>query len=92
MNARSKAWVCGCSLAGIAGSNPAGAYGCLSLECVVCCQVEVFAPVRSLVQRSPTECGVSNCVCDREASIVRRPWATRGSYAMETNLGLPSVM
>ena len=27
---------------------------------VVCCQVEVSASGRSLVQRSPTECGVSN--------------------------------
>jgi hypothetical protein len=28
--ARSKAWVCGRSFAGIAGSNPAGGRGCLS--------------------------------------------------------------
>jgi hypothetical protein len=34
---------------------------------VVCCQVEVSATTWSLVQRSPTECGVSK-VCDREAS------------------------
>jgi len=27
---RSKGWVCGLSLPGIAGSNPAGACGCLS--------------------------------------------------------------
>ena len=40
-------------------------YGCLSLEGVVCCQVEVSATGRSFVQRSPTE-------CDREASILRR--------------------
>jgi hypothetical protein len=33
----------------------------------VCCQVEVSATGWSLVQRSPTECGVSK-VCDREAS------------------------
>jgi hypothetical protein len=33
---------------------------------VVCCQVEVSATGWSLVQRSPTECGVSEC--DREAS------------------------
>jgi hypothetical protein len=33
---------------------------------VVCCQVEVSATSWSLVQRSPTECGVSEC--DREAS------------------------
>jgi hypothetical protein len=38
---------------------------CLSLESVVCCQVEVSASGCSLVQRSPTKCGVSEC--DREA-------------------------
>jgi hypothetical protein len=37
------------------------------LVSVVCCHVEVSAMGWSLVQRSPTECGVSN-VCDREAS------------------------
>ena len=31
--ARFKAWVCGCSLAGIAGSNPAGAW--MSVLCFV---------------------------------------------------------
>ena len=41
---------------------------------VVCCQVEVSASDRSLVQRSPTDCGVSEC--DREASIMRRSWPT----------------
>jgi hypothetical protein len=34
---------------------------CLSVVSVVCCQVEVSATGRSLVQRSPTECGVSEC-------------------------------
>jgi hypothetical protein len=37
---------------------------------VVCCQVEVSATSWSLVQRSPTDCGVSK-VCDREASTKR---------------------
>jgi hypothetical protein len=46
--ARSKAWVCDRSLAGIAGSNPAGRHGCLSLVSVVCCQVQVSATGRSL--------------------------------------------
>ena len=41
-------------------------HGCLSLVSVVCCQVEVSATGWSLVQRSPTDCGVSECV--REAS------------------------
>jgi len=48
--------VCGFSLAGIMGSNPAGGHGCLSLVSVACCQVEVSATGRYLVQRSPTEC------------------------------------
>jgi hypothetical protein len=49
--------------------------GCLSLVNVVCCQIEVPSSGRSPVQRNPTECGVSEC--DREASILRRPWSTR---------------
>ena len=56
--ARSKAWVYGRSLTGIAGSNPAGGYGCLSMVSVVYRQVEVSASGRSLVQKSPTECDV----------------------------------
>jgi hypothetical protein len=40
----------------------------MSVSCVICCQVEVSATSWSLVQRSPTECGVSKKVCDREAS------------------------
>jgi hypothetical protein len=36
------------------------------MSVVVCFQVEVSAKGLSLVQRSPTECGVSEC--DREAS------------------------
>jgi hypothetical protein len=59
---RSKAWVCRLSLTVIVGSNPAGGHGCLSLVIVVCCQVEVFETGWSLVQRSPTECGVSKIV------------------------------
>jgi hypothetical protein len=37
-------------------------HGCLSLVCVVCCQVEVSATDWSLVHRSPTDCGASLCV------------------------------
>jgi hypothetical protein len=43
---------------------PPGAW--MSVVSVVCCQVEVSATSWSLVQGSPTECGVSEC--DREAS------------------------
>jgi hypothetical protein len=57
---RCKAWVCGRSLAGIAGSNPAGEW--ISIFCEnVCFHVEVSAAGRSLVQRSRTEYGVSEC-------------------------------
>ena len=40
--ARSKAWVCDCSLAGIVVSNPTGDIGVVG---VMCCQVEVCASV-----------------------------------------------
>jgi hypothetical protein len=38
---------------------------------MLCCPVEVSTTGRSLVQRSPTECGVS--VCDIITSTMRRP-------------------
>jgi hypothetical protein len=59
MAARYKAWGCSRSLAGIPGWNSAGGHGCLSVVSDVCCQVEVSASGLSLVQRSPTECGLS---------------------------------
>jgi hypothetical protein len=36
--------------------------GCICLASVVCCQIEVSVTGRSLVQRSPTDCGASLCV------------------------------
>jgi len=48
---------------------------CLSPVSVVFCQVEVIATGRSLVQRSPTECGVSEC--DLETSRMKRPRPNR---------------
>ena len=50
-------------------------HGRLSVVNFVCCQVEVSASGRSLIQRSLTDCGVSEC--DREASIIGRPWPTK---------------
>jgi len=54
-------------------------YSSVSCECFVCvcvfCQVEVSVSVRSLFQRSPIECGVSEC--DLETSMTRRPMPTR---------------
>ena len=57
----------------------------MPVYCCLCCQVEVFATGRSLIQRNLTECGVSEC--DREASIMRRPWPTRGCRAMRWGVG-----
>jgi hypothetical protein len=48
---------------------------------VVCFEVEVSASGWLLVQRSPTECGVSEC--DRATSIMRNPWPTGGFCAMQ---------
>jgi hypothetical protein len=59
--ARSKASACDLSLQGIAGSNPAGAMD-VYLLCVLYCQVGFLARVISLIQKSPTECAVSECV------------------------------
>jgi hypothetical protein len=47
--ARSKAWVCGRALAGIAGSNPSGGHGCLSCRVFVLsrrglCEVPIPRP------------------------------------------------
>jgi hypothetical protein len=39
--------------------------------CVECCQVQVSATDRSLIQRGPTECGVPEC--DLETSTMRKP-------------------
>ena len=59
--ARSKAKVCGRSPPEIVGSNPIGDID-VCCEYFVCCQVEVSATSRSLVQRSPIDCGASLCV------------------------------
>jgi hypothetical protein len=56
-------------------------HGSLSLGGVVCCQVEACATVWSLVERSPTECDMSDC--DRETLTVRRTWSTRGCHTMK---------
>ena len=56
------------------GFETSRGHGCLSLVSVVCCQVKVSAAGWSLVQKSPTECGVSEC--DRGTSY-RRPRPTR---------------
>jgi hypothetical protein len=73
---RSKAWVCGRLLAGIAGLNSAGGMD-VCLVNVVCCQAEVSATGRSLVQRSPTECDVSLSVSKCNSNPLYLQWVGR---------------
>ena len=80
----SKAWVYGRSLVGTAGSNPAEGMA-VSAVIVLCCQVEVSASGWSLVQRSPTECGVSEC--DREASKGEAMTRIRAEESQEKKKG-----
>jgi len=65
-------WVC--------GFESRRGHGFLSLVSVVCCQVEVSAAVRSLVQGRLTKCDASDC--DRKALLIRKPWPTRGCWAI----------
>jgi hypothetical protein len=54
--------------------TPPGAW---TFFCCECCQIEVSATSWSLVQTSPTDCGVSS-ECDLDTSWMRRPWPTGG--------------
>jgi len=69
-----KASICGRSLAGVAGANPPELVD-LSLTCECCVIRHMPATGRSLVQRSPPECGVSEC--DLETPTIMRPRPTR---------------
>jgi len=62
------------------GSESRRRNGCLSLVNVVSCQVEISAWGGSLVQRSLTEFGVSEC--DGNASTMKGLWPTKGCRAM----------
>jgi hypothetical protein len=55
------AWEYGCSLAGFVSLKHVWGGGSPSLVSVVCCQAELSVTCQSSVQRSPTECGVSEC-------------------------------
>ena len=70
MAASSKAWVLRPFAWYDCGFESLRGHECLSLvKCCVFFQVEVSARVRSLIQRSPVQCGVFQC--DRESSIMR---------------------
>jgi hypothetical protein len=53
----------------------------LPVSCEYCVLSDRGLGLWSLVQRSLTECGVSEC--DRKASIMRKPWPARGCWAMK---------
>jgi len=77
--ALSKGWVCDSSLAGIAGSIPAGPWMSVSCESIVC-QVVASATGRSGVQRSPTACGVSECDIEILRTGRRKPTRNVGPW------------
>ena len=81
--ARSKAWAKDRWIPGIAGSNRAECMRVCFLW-VLCCQVEVSETGWSLVQRSFTECAVSEC--DFETSTMRRPRSTKASESWKTKI------
>ena len=68
------AWHCGATRSLVLRFRIPPGHGSLSLWVSCDCQVEVSASGWTLVQRSPTECGVSNR--DRDGSLMRRPWPT----------------
>jgi len=75
---RPVAWVCGRSLCLDCGFESLRWHGCVYLVSVVCSQVEVSESSWSLVQKSPTECAVSEC--DHKTSTMR---STRSTRAVE---------
>jgi hypothetical protein len=77
--ARSRARACG--LAGIAASDPARGMDY---------QVEASKSDWSLVQRSPTECGV--CACDHGASKMRKLWIPTGCCATKIKYMYPKYI
>ena len=78
--ARSQAWVCGRSLAGIVVSYPSGSWISIASECCVLSSSGLCIGLITCPDES-TECGVSEC--DRRASIKRRSCPTGVCCALE---------
>jgi hypothetical protein len=74
--ARSKASVCGRLLAEIWVRIPPGEWMSVSCECCVLPDRDHCVGLITRPEESYRVCGVSEC--DREASIMTRPWPTRG--------------
>ena len=82
MAARSKAWICACSLTGIEGSNPSGNMDVCHFLSVACCQQKCV--LRSdLSSRGVLLSVVCVTECDSEASTVRRSWPIGGCCALK---------
>jgi hypothetical protein len=71
--ARSKAWVCGGSLAGIGGSNPAAGMN----VCCECCVLLGKGLCNGLITRPEKSKRVWCVECDLKASTMRTAWPTR---------------
>jgi hypothetical protein len=71
---------------GSKGKTPGQTKKTCIFKCCVLSSREVSVTVWSLVQRSSTECGVSEC--DREASTVRRLWPNRGCRAIKQYISM----
>ena len=84
MAARSKAYVCGRSLAEIIGSNPTG---CMDV-CCECCVLSDRGLCDVLITR-PEESYRLCCIvgCDLETSCMRRPWPALGRRAPRKKKG-----
>jgi len=81
VDASSKACVCGRFLFGNASSNPSWSKDVCVFFNFVPFQVEISALGQFLVQRSRSECDVSEC--DREASLILWSWPSRVCCVME---------
>jgi hypothetical protein len=80
----SKVWACDRSLTGNAGSNPQGVMD-VSYECCVL-SGRGLCKGHSLLQTSPTECGVSECDLETSNYETKAHW---GWQAIKTNFTLP---
>ena len=82
VTARYMTWDCG-RLLGLRVRIPPG-HGCLLWVIYGACQRSLRRGW-SLVQRSPTECGASEC--DRKTSIMRMRWPTGGCWTIKKIIG-----
>ena len=79
VSARSKEWVCDCSLVRIVGSNPAGGMD-VCFECCVLTERSLCVGLITRLDESYQEWCVNVIVKLRK---MRRPWPTGGCCAME---------